>query len=339
MQASTKLQSARLLNFFLSSFFRHSRFLTMKTTTMATMTAAQTELTELLVHHFDEHQRHLDIKDHAAEARAREIVSKVEELMTRQGLDNLGLKKNSNDNDDDDDEASLETTLATTLTRFLDCAMASTDNTEDDSSLAVDAILCLCAAVAVRCSKPYPAVVNAVLQRTVEFSTVLLERVRCAACRCIGWIVSSLLSIPQKKKPNSLASLLDTASQALVPRFIDKSQAVRLAAITASGFFFSSGSSSKQDDNDDMCDDPDLRASLTWALQHDASVVNRIAALHCLPVTVQTMDVILSRLRDVKRKVRLAALQVLTNKANFMTILDASQCAGIVQAGMTDRYV
>ena len=70
-----------------------------------------------------------------------------------------------------------------------------------------------------------------------------------------------------------------------------------------------------------------------------------MAALHNLPVTVQTMDVVLSRLRDVKRKVRLAALEILQTKVaggannNFMTLLDASQCAGIVQAGMTDRYV
>ena len=67
-----------------------------------------------------------------------------------------------------------------------------------------------------------------------------------------------------------------------------------------------------------------------------------MAALHNLPVTVQTMDVVLSRLRNVKR---LAAPEILQTKVaggannNFMTLLDASQCAGIVQAGMTDRYI
>jgi hypothetical protein len=72
-------------------------------------------------------------------------------------------------------------------------------------------------------------------------------------------------------------------------------------------------------------------------LQHDPSVTNRVAALDSIPVTLQTMDVILARVRDVKSKVRVAAVTTLRSKLGDLRQWEAEQCAELVEAGLTDR--
>jgi hypothetical protein len=119
--------------------------------------------------------------------------------------------------------------------------------------------------------------------------------------------------------------ILDLASQTLLPRFTDKSQQVRSAAIHAGSFFFL----------DDKTD-PDILTAMLWSLQHDPSVANRQAACLDVPLNLATIDYVISRVRDVNAKVRCAALERLSTAFNS-GILDSQQAVTVILAGWTDR--
>jgi hypothetical protein len=211
--------------------------------------------------------------------------------------------------------------LSQILIEFLECSVASIVQAEGTSKDAVEVLLELTAAVAT----DHVEVCSALLERAIQLSETHLDNVRSIACRTIGWIVHYILN--QSKIPASAYNdILDAASQALLPRFTDKSQSVRLASIQAGGQFFSADAT-----------DPDLLQALLWCLQHDPSVANRVAALESIPITLETIDFVVQRIRDVKVKVRVAALQVLRIKCSDLSLLEPIQCAAVVEAGYTER--
>ena len=110
-----------------------------------------------------------------------------------------------------------------------------------------------------------------------------------------------------------------------MPRLTDKSQSVRNSAIRACSHFFEAEGSD------------DLLEMLLWNLWHDPSVANRVAALDALPISKDTVDHIITRVRDVKEKVRLQALEVLRNKVDPLSDLEQEHFAEIVRCGLFVR--
>jgi HEAT repeat protein len=111
-------------------------------------------------------------------------------------------------------------------------------------------------------------------------------------------------------------------ADALIPRLTDKSISVRASAIAATGFLLQ-----RQEDTE-------LLEALLWNVWHDPSVPNRVAALQALPASEQVWDHVIARLRDVKEKVRLAAVGVLRQKVSTLQQLSSTQLAEIVQNGI-----
>lgn len=238
-------------------------------------------------------------------------VKQIQEVVVQSGLEQLQLDTSNNH------KASASELVTAALLHFLDNALAS----PVDCKEAVDRVLELIAAFSVSHSSD---VTGIILHHAMEGTTVILERVRATSCRMIGWIAKYLmLSSQQSANKNKW---LDDASQCLIPRFTDKSQIVRCAAVTASAHFFN-----------DTITDPDLLQSLFFVCQHDPSATNRVAAIQALlPImTVATVDAWVLRVRDTKSKVRTAALQALVNAP--WDLMEANVCATILKSGYTER--
>ena len=280
----------------------------------------------VLSRHFDEHQRFSGRRSLPIDARVAQLYGDIDELGLNAKLESVTLSDDNDDDNHDEVVHGVNAVIAQTLIHFLECSLAT--EVSSDSKESVEAIQELVGAVAARRAEVARSLLN---DRLVDLTTVLLERVRSSACRCIGWTVKYLFENDQMKKED-LEALLDTASQSLVPRFTDKAQSVRQAAIEASRFFFCKFGQAQEE-----MDDPDIRQSLQWSLQHDPSVTNRVAALESLPVTLQTMDIVLTRVRDVKSKVRVAAVKALQDNVADLEKWEAEQCAELIESGWTDR--
>jgi HEAT repeat protein len=128
-------------------------------------------------------------------------------------------------------------------------------------------------------------VVSGLMELAADASLALSDSVRAAACCLLG----------------SLNTLV--AGEALIPRLTDKAITVRAAAIDAAGHILESATI---EENDGLLD------ALLWNVWHDPSVPNRVAAIQALPPTSpEVWDHVIARLRDVKEKVRVAAMGVL----------------------------
>ena len=301
-----------------------------------------TELEAVLRPHFEAHQRESGRKA-ALESRVKRIQNDRNEYALAVGLSGVSLHKDK-DNNSNTNLQQQEEELAQCLLKFLDCAVACVVQTQDASSDAVRAVLELTTAVAAATSV---AVCHTVLQRIVHLSDNQVDLVRVVACRAVGAMVSFILASPQRRANNNtnkqasttaFNDILDAASQALLPRFTDKTQSVRLAAIQSARHFFFAANDT-DDHTTTTTTDPDLLQALLWSLQHDPSVANREAAAQHLPVTLQTVDFLVQRVRDTKRRVRVAALRALRENCRDLTLLEPGQCAALVQAGWTNRYV
>lgn len=111
-------------------------------------------------------------------------------------------------------------------------------------------------------------------------------------------------------------------AESLIPRLTDKVISVRAAAIVASGFVLQ-----RQEHTG-------LLEALLWNVWHETSVPNRVFALQALPASEQVWDHVISRLRDVKEKVRLTAVAVLREKVSTLQQLSSTQLAEIIQSGI-----
>ena len=82
-----------------------------------------------------------------------------------------------------------------------------------------------------------------------------------------------------------------------------------------------------------------------WNLWHDPSVSNRVLAVETIPISSESsssrravlVDHLISRLRDVKEKVRVAAVQALHTKVVSLADLSSIQMAEIVKSGLSAR--
>jgi hypothetical protein len=287
---------------------------------------SSSSLQQVLVKHFESHQHQSDEKRSiTVAARVAQIQQQLKEFALNDAVNGLSLNGTKLDSD-----TSGGSSMEELLLHFVDCAIATDMNSDSQDS--VDSILELAAAVAVGIweNKSTPnAAATAVLERAIEFSSALLERVRSTACKLIGFILECL----ESSDTTPTFELWEMATSALLPRLLDKSQAVRKAAIEASGHAFTEKTEVPEESIAE-----ELQEALLYSVQHDPSVSNRVAAVQSIFVSEETIPFIIARVRDVKSKVRVAALSILLEKVKF-TDLSADQCAELIRSGLTDRYV
>lgn len=175
----------------------------------------------------------------------------------------------------------------------------------------------------------------------------------------------------------TIASCMDAMETTLLPRLTDKSQSVRQSAIQAAGSLLSasalvtsktttkvietnqknrSKAMNDDSDDDDQTDSEDEDSGseegrdndaedtenlalngLIWSMWHDPSVANRVEAIQAVPITPDTVDHIVARIRDVKEKVRVAALDVLRLKVDPREDMHEEHFCDILQHGLTER--
>jgi condensin complex subunit 3 len=303
--------------------------------TMATVESSSS-LEQLLAKHFESHQRNAcsdEKRSITVAARVAQIQQQLKEFALNDAVNSLALTSNK-----EFVGSSTEDVIADQLVHFVDCAIATEISSESDSQDSVDSILELAAAVAVGMSMNTNPAATAVLERAIQFSGAILERVRLTACKLIGYILEysenpEIKDTDTDSQSTPAIELWEMAASALLPRLLDKSQAVRKAAIEAAANVFTEN---QEYPNTPVADT--IQEALLYSVQHDPSVSNRVAAVQSLFVTQETIPFIIDRVRDVKPKVRVAALSCLWKKVN-LTDLSADQCAELIRSGLTDRYV
>jgi hypothetical protein len=274
-----------------------------------------------------------------------------------------GIKSSNNQS-----SAIIDTVVATLLVKYIDACMAmdpaaleDCDEDWNSGESVVDRVLDLVAALAVVRGE---ATTNKVLERILEFSSVLLERVRIRACDALGRIGYSLVWIMKNGNQSyqewAAESLYDV-KEGLVPRLTEKSKAVRNSAICATGNVFVGYDMPETTRNGDVegvipgtADQleivQDLLETLLWNLWHDPSPDNRIAAIEAVPLhlqgnddhselTSETVGHVLVRIRDVKEKVRVQAVQTLQRKVDPISGMTADQRCELIRSGLAGRYV
>ena len=201
---------------------------------------------------------------------------------------------------------------------------------------------------------------DVVLERIIHYSTVILERVRINACQLLGKVAYALYLVVKKNKQgggrNGLEVISNRIKDSIVSRLTDKSQMVRNTALDASSYVVVAGLSLGDDNESESEDDNVLLESIVWNLWHDPSASNRIMAITTLSRCLSMMggkdesssetknmivDQIITRIRDVKDKVRVRAIQVIVqNKALIVSNLSVEQRCEIIRLGLVfSRYV
>jgi hypothetical protein len=271
------------------------------------------QLSELLHKHFEEHQLDEGTLSNSAAARAAAIKKKISVIALNSGVSNLSLEQNAS-------TPCIDDTIQFILLQYVDKLMAV--NVTSGNRDAVERLMDLVAAFVVTSSKELG---EAIVARTIQFSSVLLERVRGQASIMMGYLAMHI----SKKRDEWSKEWFEALNDALLPRLTDKSQVVRNSAIRASALFLN-----------EQCDGmgiEDLLDAILWNLWHDPSVANRVAALESLPVIGRTVDHIVTRIRDVKEKVRVQAIEVLRNNLDPLSHMTADHFAEVIRSGLSDR--
>jgi hypothetical protein len=227
------------------------------------------------------------------------------------------------------------------LRHFLDCAVASSssdggDDEDAEEAATVVRVFRLIAGLAAATGAARPLV-----DRAVELSGTLLDRVRAGALLFLKQVVVAVTSprLRQLRQSRSFLppgdaaaseddknAVLDAISEALALACTDKSKLVRRSAVGACGALLALDTA-----------EADVLQSVVWVSQHDPAPANRAAGVRALPVRAETAEVVVARVRDVSPLVRVAALRRLTVSSS-LGALDPELCAAIVQSGYTERY-
>lgn len=206
------------------------------------------------------------------------------------------------------------------LIKYIEYAVAMESIEETQGS--AEKVFHLSASVALTLGKNY---FERLLSRVIDLSTAMHERVRGQACNLMGVLSSHII----EKNEEWVDIRLQNIQQVLASSLTDKSQSVRCSAIQACGCTFHLFELTESDE--------ELVESLLWNLWHDPSMANRIAALQVVPITYETVDHIISRIRDVKEKVRLEALEVMHVRVDPLTQMSPEQFAEVVKSGLSSR--
>lgn len=246
--------------------------------------------------------------------RANKILKDVQLLGLNHGVATLG-RDSGRDNNHTQDPSRILTNLI--VENYAPACLSVAATTEQVDEIEVTKrllelmaviVIQLSAAVPVPVPVPGEAHVDRFIQLATDASLALSDSVRAVACALLGYL---------------------GASEALIPRLTDKSIGVRAAAMAAAGRILMTEEDSSS-----------LLEALLWNVWHDPSVSNRVVAVQALPVKDDVWDHVIARLRDVKEKVRGAAMQVL-QRTQSLNQLTSAQMAEILQSGMglEARYV
>lgn len=259
------------------------------------------------------------------EVNSRDYVRLVQKDLNEVGLcaelDALSVKnrkatrnnRNQTSRNDTNTELQLSQQVTTALLKCLECVLVSETSPSVDNA---DSLLDLMAAVAVA----YNVLDETFYTLIRPASVAAADRMRVLACR--------MMTACFKQAPQHATQLIPF----LLPRFTDKAQSVRLAALVGA-------QAALDTEHDQTLSEPpkELTEALLWNLHHDPSWTNRCQALQSLPLVPSHIQHVIRRLRDVKPKVRVAAI----HRLHSVTLdkLTPDQCAEIIRAGFTDRYV
>jgi hypothetical protein len=266
---------------------------------------------ELLEQQFEAHQQHEGTPSHTASARAASIKKQIIVFTLNNAVSSLSLAGKGGHEEREEKEVSL------LLVQYVDAAIALEINIESQEP--VDRVMDLASALAVILGENSTRVL---ISRSLLFSSALLERVRGQACQLMGFLASHLKDSCEDWAREAFSQLL----RALEVSLTDRSQSVRNSAIRSTTHCFA-----------DLDVAEDLLETLLWSLWHDPSVANRMAAVQAVPITSETVDHIISRVRDVKEKVRVQALEVLRTKVDPISHLSQDQFAEVIRSGLSVR--
>lgn len=288
-----------------------------------------TTVSELVVQHLVSFQKRQQKSDDAilVDAAIVKFQLKLEELSLSNKLSNMTVETSDNG----DDAGTLDEQMTSALITCIDCTLLSFDGSnsssdgadDDDVSQVLDFITGIAAL-----STSGTVLLQLVEQRVIVACAAALDRTRIFGCRLLRAIIKCSSSSDGTDDDDDDDDMMEQCVAALLPRLTDKAQAVRLAAIHACGAFPANES---------------VQEALLWSLAHDPSVSSRCAALSSVhlsnsDIDDDALDQVISRLRDVKSKVRVAAVEKLMRLDSVTSSLTPHQCATIVRAGlMSDR--
>ena len=280
----------------------------------------------------------------AMDDRLRRVRHDLNECSMSRQLNALSIKEDQNKRNDStgttgrvtsasrstSSSAELSQQVSAALLRCSYCLLEGPASASSTSSAVVvdDALLDFMVSIAADYDQ-----MDKLLDLAAQASVASSERVRVMACRWVGSCVkqqqlrmeppatSSRSSTTTASTTTTTTTMTTAVRNLILPRLTDKAQAVRFAALQACATIAN--------------DDPIITEAILWNLHHDPSWANRCASLHSLPVHEHTVDHIIRRMRDVKTKVRLAAVAALHQIS--MLDLTADQCAIMVRTGLTDR--
>ena len=240
--------------------------------------------------------------------------------------------------------------LVPLLIKYADAALSM--ETDANNEHVTERVFHLLSAIACGLSLKNEKPIQSIIERIKIFSEVISERLRSRACSLSGCLAShvfTLLVRHENKKPpghemRHFRANLSMLESLLVPRLTDKSQSVRQRAIQAAGVFlrkFASvskvtmGNSRKETNSSST-----LLEGLLWSMWHDSSVANRVEAIQAVPIeSAEILDHVIARIRDVKEKVRNAAIRAVQDKVDprQSDIMTKEHFRGIIRSGLTDR--
>jgi hypothetical protein len=319
-------------------------------------TTNESELWSRLVPYWDAHQKHHEktradcgVSNSLALSRSvASILNAKQAYSLERSTQALSLerKERAQPNIVCEKEEEIESEWSTCLHKFVDCAMVAiaTTTTSNTAESAAHAVLRLTVAVAVAAADTAADTANAnSLEATTRTNATTLDAlvahwmryssdcpvdaVRAAATVALGWVAAAAI---QQSVPTAAANQdhhhhhesaawtlhlarLDALQQAILPRLTDTAVCVRAAAVTA---IYGHNDTNDQEKNP-LATDPDLRQGVVWVLQHDSSPTNRALAASVLPVSLQTLDRLVSRVGDTKAAVRVAALDAVRRGASL----------------------
>ncbi|KAL3924237.1 MAG: hypothetical protein SGILL_001167 [Bacillariaceae sp.] len=307
-------------------------------------------------------------------SKAASILKHIQVMALNAGIAQSELTGNVEDEDEDSTTCTLSSFISPLLLRFVDASMAVEVDDDAVTTRVFDLVSALACSLAISGDKIL-VVVESVLERTEEWSEVLIDRIRSQACvlmMSLSTQLGGLLRRHLKKNKGEhgdgfttkISALFESMEGALMNRLTDKIQSVRHAAIQSVGGLLAASSciqpkktastkkareesenSDKEDsDSDEEEDEADEEEEnspaldgLLWSMWHDPSIANRIEAIEAVPITVDTVDHIVARIHDVKEKVRLAALDALCAKVDPRVHMTEEHFCDIIQNGLTER--
>jgi len=277
---------------------------------------------------------------------AASIEKNVHIIVLNNAMKGIGLEKAP----EADSSKEIESFLIPLLVKYVDASLAL--GSDANNKMAIRRVFGLISALACSLLSKSDDAIRAVIDRAKTFSTVLSEKLRSQACALLGCLASHLVEFLKRcERKNLPIEEIDRFKEnqsmiedILLPRLNDKSQSVRHNAIEAAGLLLGTGKSASKvtlstettEENSDLS----LLEGLLWSMWHDPSVANRVEAIQAVPIdSAETLDHVIARIRDVKEKVRIAAINALRLKVDprRQDIMTQEHFREIVRSGLTER--